>query len=88
MPRLSRVLQGTPRTSPDSSRVCVCVCVCERQAFQITEEVLVKFRETWSHFDPNATHFVSSDQLLDLVQAVEYPLGLKNKRTARAMPCR
>jgi hypothetical protein len=48
-----------------------------QQAFKLTDEHIESFRRAWALFDPAASMYISYDNLLRLVLALEAPLGLR-----------
>ena len=45
----------------------------------VNDEMLDEFRKAWSHYDPKATRFIPSTDLLSLLRRLKPPLGLGRK---------
>jgi hypothetical protein len=51
------------------------------QAYALTEENILQFKEAWMHLDPRGTQYIPANLLLPLLRAVQYPLGILGART-------
>jgi hypothetical protein len=56
-------------------------CMSLRQAYALTEDNILQFKSAWMQLDPRGTQYIQSGQLLPLLQAVHYPLGIHGART-------
>ena len=48
------------------------------QSYQLAQSNIEQFKHAWAAFDPKASHFIASSQLLPLLKTVEQPMGLLN----------
>ena len=58
-----------------------CVSPLVHQAYALTEENILQFKEAWMHLDPRGTQYIPANLLLPLLRAVQYPLGILGART-------
>ena len=63
-----------------ATELCVRSVIVE-QSYQLADSNIQQFKTAWTAFDPKATQFIPTSQLLPLLKTVQYPMGLLNART-------